>query len=565
MVLGGGFDVLSNAVHAGCLDLKGLAPARSTTPGQDATFELKAVEHSAELAESMQISASGSLQMGAYSGDAKASFAASHAVNSSSVYIVASVIVEDRTDQFDATALQKFELNPAVVDLYKNNPYGFRSLHGSHFVSGQVFGGELYCIVEIQTDSTSDKMSLDVSASGSGDGVKIAAAFQGALESATKNRTANVWIHKVGGAPLHLGKDDMTVDAFITMAGGFAAEVAAQPMPYTAILTPYEELTGLPSVPQADTLFLDDAVGALTDRFLQYRDALADLQYLSDHAVEFVYPKLDDATIASHSDSVTQAQHTVAHELAYYTSGVSLDEKRNHVQPTLPTVTALMAGLPQRRAKLPTSAADVREMYPEAPDGNYDLYLGGLLSGHIVLYCHNMSTAPAEYLTLAPSVSGNRSYWPASTSDGQRWREGTDMTTAYSRIRIFPADGTVDLTDNTFSTTLGGPLIDKGADGSRSAPIHYANYATASASNHNLNANTQPRTPFSTTWVDLRGTPLRFADGVNWKVSGWDAKAASNPLTPNPADKGKVMVATVGGAPGNAQPMPLQLTLDTTS
>lgn len=555
-VLGGGFDLLSCKAHSSCLRLGDEEPG-TTTPGQKTDLSLKVVESSTALAQSLNVSAQASASFGAYEVDAKAAVATKSAFNSNSLFVVAAVTVEDRTVSYPAELLQAVQLAPAAADLVDADPWTFQQTYGTHFVSGQVLGGELFCVVEIKTSSNEDKKSLAVSASGKGNGIKGSADLAGSMESIVSNRDVNVWIHKSGGKSVKLTKDDMTVAKFIDMVGNFPSEVADEPMPVRALLTPYDELPPLLGKPLGQSALLHNHVAGLVDRYLKYRDALVDIAYLETHQEEFIYPRIELTQIERVRAALEDQQNGILTAITKLTSVKDADQDTESAT-AFPLPQTLMEGLPQRRRKLPRTAWDIHEMYPHAPDGEYDLYLGGDLTSHVRLHCHDMTGMPAEYVTL--HSPDNYSEWPASSTPGQKWRHGRTIRTTFSRIRISGDSGMVDLSDHTFARTEGGPLTDSGAHGSRGPTWKAADYATATASNHDSNAGHQSRQPYSTAKVDLSGTGLRMADGVVWRTSGWDFRPKGD-HTPDPGTMHQ-MTVTVGGAPGWCAPIALQLEVD---
>ena len=562
LALGGGFDIVSHMSHLSCLQLEG-ARTEVTTPGGPTDFQLKVVDNSASLAQSLSISAEASFQMGVYSGDAKASFAAETKTNSSSLYVVASAVVHGETVQYPAKELQQLKLTPESAALLTRDPWAFHESYGTHFVVGQVLGGELYCVVEITTSSTEEQMSLTAQVSGSGDGITGKADFTGRLSQMTSGRNINVWIHKVGGTPVTLKNDEMTVSKFVDMVGTFPDEVAKDPTPRQALIAPYGELAALNAFNLSHTAQLQSKVGSLVDRYLKYRDALADVEYLENHLNEFVYPVLQARDIQPVRNKLEAEQQRISDAITAVTT--SADGTVPATVP-IPLPETLMGNLPQRRARLPKSAFDIHKMYPDAPDGEYDIYMGGKLTGHVVLYCHDMKSGmPSEYVTL--HSANNYSEWPASyNSQGQCWRSGTTIRTAFQRIRIDPSSGVVDVTDQTFSTTVGGPLQDHGADTKATGPrLKAADYATASASNHDMNKGAGPadqdRQPFSTAKVDLSNTGLQIADGVVWRPAGWDVRPSTKDQEPQPNNR-HVMTVSISGAPGICAPVSLQLVPD---
>jgi hypothetical protein len=88
---------------------------------------------------------------------------------------------------------------------------------------------------------------------------------------------------------------------------------------------------------------------------------------------------------------------------------------------------------------------------PTAPDGPFTLYVGHDGTKNWTAYCANLASAPTEYLPLVQTgASSNFSQYTASTSTG-----GTNVVTAYTKVRIDPTSLVVDTSDQTFATSTG--------------------------------------------------------------------------------------------------------------
>jgi hypothetical protein len=96
----------------------------------------------------------------------------------------------------------------------------------------------------------------------------------------------------------------------------------------------------------------------------------------------------------------------------------------------------------------PASCAEVRAEDPNAPDGDYTLWVGERTAE---IYCHDMAGTPREFVTLAntgPAVNFSQ-----YTTGG--YVSGTSIKTQYEKVRIDPETMLVDVSDETFSTSTG--------------------------------------------------------------------------------------------------------------
>ncbi|RKH21749.1 hypothetical protein D7X75_36555 [Corallococcus sp. CA031C] len=151
----------------------------------------------------------------------------------------------------------------------------------------------------------------------------------------------------------------------------------------------------------------------------------------------------------------------------------------------------------QAQESRPTTCQDIKNGWPEAPDGDYTLYVSGDASAPWTVYCHGMAGTPAEFLTLARTEAGaNFSQYTAGGAS-----PGTTVRTAFTRLRINPTTLKVDTANQTFATSTGSL---------RHSPdmVTSMSYGVAMSCNRTLSQGN----------IDLRGTPFVVPAGqlVPW-------------------------------------------------
>ncbi|HRI09885.1 MAG TPA: GON domain-containing protein [Nannocystaceae bacterium] len=150
----------------------------------------------------------------------------------------------------------------------------------------------------------------------------------------------------------------------------------------------------------------------------------------------------------------------------------------------------------------PQSCAEVLAAAPGAVDGEYTLYADNDPARAWQAWCVDMAGTPREYLILPMSGDGfNYSeYVP-----GPQQAPGTTVRTTYSRIRVDPHDLSVDVSDQTFATSVGQLM--HGATEVTSMPYAVAMDCVGEGSKSGRGN------------VDLRGTPFRVW-ASQWLVTG---------------------------------------------
>jgi len=141
--------------------------------------------------------------------------------------------------------------------------------------------------------------------------------------------------------------------------------------------------------------------------------------------------------------------------------------------------------------RAPASCADIKAILPNAGNGTYTLFVDHDEAKPWKAHCHNMATAPAEYLSL-PNV-GPGANFSQYTASGN----GTNVRTRYSKVRIDPATLLVDISDQTFTTSSG--QLTHGSETVTSMPFGVA-----------MSCNNAPSGVGN---IDLTGTPFAVATG----------------------------------------------------
>ncbi|MCP2269927.1 GON domain-containing protein [Actinokineospora diospyrosa] len=180
--------------------------------------------------------------------------------------------------------------------------------------------------------------------------------------------------------------------------------------------------------------------------------------------------------------------------------------------------TATATATPVATQGLLDSCAAVRAVVPVAPDGNYVLSTDRYLVG---VYCHDMAGNPREYLNL--SFTGPSLNYSQYTAGGAS--PGTNVRTAFTKLRVDPKTLTVDINDTTFATSSG--TLTHGGDRVTSVA-----YAVAMACNGSAGVGQAN--------LDLRGTAFTVASTF--------APGGFTPFgTATPSSDGQVVALTGGG------------------
>lgn len=153
VVLGQGYDSLSGQFR-GMGVLKGsinVNPGPPPPDGQAIDYHFDYIKNSTDLRRTLNINASGSLNIGLFSASAEMNMFKEHTENACSSYLVIRARVVNSVQR-----LEKYEMSSASLSLLKD-PSGFVRSYGDQFVTGIITGGEFLGIVELEFNSVSDK------------------------------------------------------------------------------------------------------------------------------------------------------------------------------------------------------------------------------------------------------------------------------------------------------------------------------------------------------------------------------------------------------------------------
>lgn len=97
---------------------------------------------------------------------------------------------------------------------------------------------------------------------------------------------------------------------------------------------------------------------------------------------------------------------------------------------------------------IPGTCQEIHNRIPFAPDGHYVLHNNGNI---FTVFCYDMAGTPREYIDLA--AVGTDVNFSQYTAGGAS--PGTNVRTAFTKLRIDPATLTVDIGDLTFASSSG--------------------------------------------------------------------------------------------------------------
>lgn len=280
--IGQGFNPETGTLHNQALEWSGQGPI-IPNPGIELSFSLRSIESSAELARSLEISASASLSKWGMEGSMEAKVVNSAEINSNDLFMLFNIVVKHQ-DQ----TIKNPHLNPEISSLLNNPAVTWQQaqkLLGPWYVCGVRTGGALYAMIHIVTSNKNESRELAGKLKFSGYGVTASGEVKQRLESNLSNREVEILLAKAGGIgePLKIELDELVQNLL-----KFPVEAKANPVPTNLILAQYETTIQecLEKAEHIDTgaATRQHNIDTLSERYLEYKDLHSKLQYVNEKA-----------------------------------------------------------------------------------------------------------------------------------------------------------------------------------------------------------------------------------------------------------------------------------------
>lgn len=285
MDYGIGFNTLTGKYAGRCLvqyqnaDIKTVAAGDVAGAGQSSQWYVTSVDNTQTLAETLDASASISVGFLFGSASASSSYLHSREFNSYHQFLVLQVHVVNGTRYWDipdtATALPK-----NLQDLKDNHPLDFLNRCGNTYVRTITTGGEFDAVLDVSTSALDDRSALTVNLSGNYGTGEGKAQLKEKIEQTYQNRQVSVRVVRAGGKG---SLPSFSAADLISASLGFGADVAANPVPASAELAPYDTIyVGIGQPPDVESFIM--RLFRAYMRALQYN---GDLAFIRMHTSDF--------------------------------------------------------------------------------------------------------------------------------------------------------------------------------------------------------------------------------------------------------------------------------------
>ena len=241
--LGSGWDALEARKTSGSC----IALAKSQRiPPQDSAAHIRRIVDRFTLDKALDVSVEMKMQgfLG-FGGSAKARYSDNLALSSEKTSFLLSAWVANEAEYVEPRAGEaEIYLLPALVELKRTNPAGFRARCGDHFVTSLWTGAELFGFISFESKDEETRQNFSTELEASGFMVSGGASFSQVL---AKYRSSSSWTMSYfqsggSGEPL-----PTTETGFMAAANGLRDSARRAPKRMWIAIRPYSEIKGWPA------------------------------------------------------------------------------------------------------------------------------------------------------------------------------------------------------------------------------------------------------------------------------------------------------------------------------
>ena len=298
LLLGRGYNSVSATVGGPCIEVDSLETLKgdpSSSTGQKVVYSMQEIQDLSQMREILEVNASGALGLGSYSADLKAKYLNENSFNSTNLFLVIKVSVENQTE-----VLKNFKLTPAAYSLLQKSKEAFLKGCGNQFIAARVTGGEFIAVIEVETNSLEEKKEILAKMSGEGLFWKVNPDFSSHLSYIMKRHRASVRVFRTGDQ----GElPELKAENLVSYAINFPGKVLRQSSQSWPFLVSTESYDSVLDKPSEDWISLSDQQRVLDQLSLYQSKAKLDLNNI-DHVLSnsSQYQRVEHTTLNKTKD-----------------------------------------------------------------------------------------------------------------------------------------------------------------------------------------------------------------------------------------------------------------------
>jgi hypothetical protein len=284
----------------------------SEVQAQEAQADVKIITSHEELMETLNMSASLEGRYSFVSGGGKVSFSKNTKYNSSSTFVVASMVIRNtvsRGKDFRLKPELQHYLTPGQIET-------FNKAFGDSFVRAHYQGGEFYAVMRLTSVDSKTESNLAVSLQMAAQGLIASADFHAQLDTANSNAATKseftVNYYQKGGAGENEIGTTMDVEEIKKRLKSFPEAIRNHAFPYTIEVATYDTVPiPIPSKKEEEE-FLNALADANTKE-LRYIQLKNDFEFAAEKPEFFYDPPAKQTLLAAASTYTQLVNATIEH------------------------------------------------------------------------------------------------------------------------------------------------------------------------------------------------------------------------------------------------------------
>jgi hypothetical protein len=263
------------------------APVVQTDDVRSTSFMMIHIKNKEELMDKLSLSGSASGSYGTMGGEIKAKFIREINWNQNSIYILTKAT---RITRKQTLTYEKSELKPEFLTLLRDSKFQFTLACGNGFTTGVNWGGEVFGLIEIKTQSYSEKQKIETEINASGKfglgSFEAKSSFDREIQKLTSQYNAKIEFRHIGGKTISVPQTPEELIQLTTliefMSDDFPVALEFKTRDYNSVSNYIMDSM------DPELKIRQMQIGVLSDKLKQSRNLYSKMIYILGNQDEFV-------------------------------------------------------------------------------------------------------------------------------------------------------------------------------------------------------------------------------------------------------------------------------------
>ena len=312
------------------------SPAVQTDDARSTSFMMNYIRSKEELLDKLSLSGAASGSFGTVGGGIKAKFIREIEWNQNSIYILTKAT---RITRKQTLTYEKAALKPAALDLLRDSKFQFTLACGNGFTTEVHWGGEIFGLIEIKTQSYSEKQKVETEINASGKfalgSFEAKSTFDHEIRKLTSQYQSKIEFRHIGGKTISVPQ---TPDELIQLTTTIEFMSDDYPVPLEFKTRDYNSVSNyvLDSM-DPEMKIRQMQIDVISEKLKQNRNLYSKMIYILGNQDEFV--GFDEANLRNRLNEVESRiidLNTLLYRSYSFTNTIKLDSILNNLNEQLP-------------------------------------------------------------------------------------------------------------------------------------------------------------------------------------------------------------------------------------